>query len=169
MVEPVGPPLISFAVRATMDTAVGFSSLVVVFSVVALCVAFSLVVVRACLIAPVKPGVLQQLLILGAAILLFSGVGGMLIAPTGPGSGWPVFVMSAVPCVFFLVVGSRLPRIAAAVVACACLVGIVSEFRARAAAVARFRAAAEHRARMAEDEPGSGDVKPEPSDAADSR
>jgi len=89
--EPEGRESLIAAVRATMDTAVEFSSLVVVLGVVALCVAFSLVVVRACLIAPATPGVLQQLLILGAAILLFSGVGGMLIAPTGPGSGWPVF------------------------------------------------------------------------------
>jgi hypothetical protein len=83
------------------------------------------------------------------ALFLFAHLGVTFIAPTGPGSGMPLFLTLLFPCGLFLIIGPRLTRILTVSVACACILGVVSEYRAKQRFGARVQARLEHSRREA--------------------
>lgn len=92
---------------------------------------FVVYVIRAHLRQISKPSPLRQIITLVIGLILFALLGCALVAPTGPGSGKPLFVTLLVPCFLFLIIGPGLSRVLAVVIACACVIGVVSEDRAR--------------------------------------
>ena len=113
------------------------------------CLGFVAYAIRARIRRSEPPSAVGQVLMLGAALFLFAYLGAMLIAPTGPGCASPLYLTLLVPYLLFLILGPGLSRIMAGVVVCACLIGLVSEHRAREHFGARMRARMEERRRQA--------------------
>jgi hypothetical protein len=139
------------------------------FAVMAATLGFSLYVAWSYSQRNQRRGVVRQIVVFVIAMFLFSSVGVLLIAPTGPGSGAPVFLVSLVPCAFFLIVGPNLSRVLAGVLACVCIVGAIESDRARVLHGARLQARLRERASAIEQGRDQETRQPEPGVGADSR
>ena len=96
--------------------------------VVAACIGFFICVIagRRQLIAF---GPVRQIVHLSLGLLLFWVLGCISVAPTGAGSGIPAFLAPIIPCILFIMTGPRFTRILALLATCACLFGVISEYR----------------------------------------
>ena len=91
----------------------------------------------------------RQSLVFAQGMLLFAVLGSVLIAPTGPGSGTPLFVAPLLPCLLFLIIGPRFSRILAVLAACGLVAGIVNESREKRGSLERMRLRQESKMRKA--------------------
>lgn len=114
-------------------------------AVLAACVGFVGYAIRARIRRAEPPGVMRQIIMLATALFLFANLGATLTEPTGPGSDSPLYLTLLVPCFLFLILGPNLSRIMAGAVVCACMIGLVSEHRARQRFGARMEARLEER------------------------
>ena len=114
-------------------------------AVVVACIGFVAYAIRGRIRQTQEPSPIRQVIMLAMAAFLFANLGATLIAPTGPGSGMPLFLTVLLPCTLFLIIGPRLSRILAILLACVCIAGAWSEHRTRAHFGERMRARMEER------------------------